>query len=207
MILSFLLACASHLSTPASAAPVFDLVLIPGCPSRPDGSLSTCQWRRALWAAELYERGEAEHFVTSGAAVYTPYVEAEALAEAMVELGVPRRAITLESRALHSDENLLYTAEIVRERQAVAVAVASDGPQTRLIRQLALEVGLDIQPIPLDNDLVMGRIFRGLPALSTEAVTDWQPLEEREDRPGSGRVYARMLRGQDTEGALSWEAH
>jgi hypothetical protein len=31
----------------------FDVVIIPGCPSEDDGSLSRCQMSRALWAARL----------------------------------------------------------------------------------------------------------------------------------------------------------
>ena len=40
----------------APATP-YDLVIVPGCPSNPDGSPSRCQLARAIWATLLWERG------------------------------------------------------------------------------------------------------------------------------------------------------
>jgi hypothetical protein len=77
----------------------FDVVIVPGCPSEDDGSLSRCQMARALWAARLWDLGWARHFITSGAAVHSPYVEAEAIAAAMAAAGVPANKIYLESNA------------------------------------------------------------------------------------------------------------
>src|SRR6478736_10236582 len=92
----------------------FDAVVVPGCPSELDGSLSRCQMARAVWAARLWERGWARNFITSGSAVYTPFVEAEALAAALVALGVPPDRIWLEPNALHTDENMVYSLQIAR---------------------------------------------------------------------------------------------
>ena len=36
-----------------------DAVIVPGCPSEDDGSLSACQMSRAAWAAILWQRGVA----------------------------------------------------------------------------------------------------------------------------------------------------
>jgi hypothetical protein len=104
----------------------FDAVIIPGCPSEDDGSLSRCQMSRALWAARLWDLGWARHFITSGNAVYTPYVEAEALAAALAALGVPADRIFLETNALHTDENMYYSLQIARAQRFRTVAVAGD---------------------------------------------------------------------------------
>ena len=56
-----------------------DVAIVPGCPTLPDGRLSDCQWRRAVWAHHLYEQGLARHFITSGGAAHTPHVEATAI--------------------------------------------------------------------------------------------------------------------------------
>lgn len=107
----------------------FEAVIIPGCPSGPSGELSRCQARRAMWAAMLWERGVAERFITSGAAVYSPYIEAEALALAMTTLGVPPDRIYLDRHALHTDENIYNAVQIARGLGLTRLAVASDRGQ------------------------------------------------------------------------------
>jgi hypothetical protein len=92
----------------------FDAVIVPGCPSEDDGSLSRCQMARALWAARLWDLGWARNFITSGAAVHSPYVEADALAAALAALGVPADHIYVEPNALHTDEIVYYSLRIAR---------------------------------------------------------------------------------------------
>ncbi len=89
--------------------------MLPGCPAHAYGTVSECQSRRARWAAELSHAGSVDNFVTSGAAVYTPHVEAEALALAMVHLGVPADRIVLETQARHTDENAAYRQRIIEK--------------------------------------------------------------------------------------------
>lgn len=110
------------------AAP-FDAIIVPGCPSAADGKLTRCQSRRAMWAAILWERGYAQHFITSGGAVYSPYVEAEAIAAAMAALGVPGERIYLDPFALHTDENIFNALHIARHKGWTRLAVASDRGQ------------------------------------------------------------------------------
>ena len=86
---------AQRLEVKGGPTPAFDAIIVPGCPAKPDGALSTCQSRRATWAALLWERGYAHHFITSGAAAQNPFVEAESLAAAMAALGVPAERIYL----------------------------------------------------------------------------------------------------------------
>lgn len=109
--------------------PALDAIIIPGCPSLPDGALSECQIRRATWGALLWEAGFTQRLITSGAAVYTPYIEAEALAAALSALGVPADRILLEPDALHTDENMYRALAIARRLGLQRLAVASDGPQ------------------------------------------------------------------------------
>lgn len=107
-------------------SPPFDAVIIPGCPGAEDGALSTCQARRAAWGALLYQRGYTRHFITSGAAVHSPFVEAEALAAALHALGVPADRIYLEPQALHTDENMYNAMRLARRLHWRRLAVASD---------------------------------------------------------------------------------
>ena len=117
--------CAAHYEVRATTATRYDAVIIPGCPSEDDGSLSRCQMSRAAWAAVLWQRGEAGAFITSGAAVHSRYVEADAIAAGMAALGVPADRIWLERNALHTDENMYFSLRIARAPGFHTIAVAS----------------------------------------------------------------------------------
>src|SRR6202042_2960663 len=93
-----------------------------------DGSPSRCQVGRAGQAALLWREHWARHFIVSGSDVHTPYVEAEAIAQAMTVLGVPPERIVLERDALHSDENVYYAILVAKKRGFDRLAVASNGP-------------------------------------------------------------------------------
>ena len=80
---------------------------------------------RAAWAAILWQRGLAGAFITSGAAVHSRFVEADAIAAGMVALGVPAERIWLERDALHTDENMYFSLRIARALGFRTVAVAS----------------------------------------------------------------------------------
>src|SRR3954467_14171611 len=92
--------CAAQWGAVLDRRAPFDVVIVPGCPSLDDGAMSPCQMSRAVWASILWKRGVASSFITSGSAVHSPYVEAEALAAGMVALGVPPERIWLEPNAL-----------------------------------------------------------------------------------------------------------
>ncbi len=171
----------SRLEVRGAPARPYDVAIVPGCPSEDDGALSRCQKGRALWAARLWELGWATHFITSGAAVHSPYVEAEALAEALTALGVPADRIYLEPNALHTDENIYYSLQIARALGFRAVAVASNGAQFDCL--LAEDWGQPCGAFTMDIAWVIARARTSGAALApvrTAKVRDWRPLPERE---------------------------
>ena len=175
---------------PALASAPLDVVIVPGCPSNADGSVSICQWERAIWASELWQDGATGAFITSGGAVYNAYIEAEAVATAMVALGVPRDRIHLETQALHSDENLGYSMAIARELEFDDVGYATHGLQATALRAMVRGWGQrDVAHLPMDRDRVERRLEQGLPMVWTAAVPpeEWLPINDRE------RVVAARL--------------
>lgn len=198
-----------HRPGQATVGAPIDIALVPGCPSEPDGSLSVCQWRRVVWAYHLYESGAVAGFVTSGAAVHTPFVEADALAAGLEALGVPSPAIRRERRALHTDQNVAYSLTVVDAARGGAtgpVLVASDGGQasgmcTMVNAWKAHYVSVTgCVAAPLDEAWVRARLAEGVPDLRTDPEPGWVPLAERErlvaletgrTRPSSFWVYTR----------------
>lgn len=184
-----------------------DAIIIPGCPNQPDGALSECQIRRATWGAILWERGFTRSLITSGAAVYSPYVEAEALAAALAALGVPGERIYLEPDALHTDENMFRSLQIARRLGLRRLAVASDGPQATGGCSMLRDWDQPCSAIPIEYRLTQQRSQASADALAQVRVrpvpgAEFLPLAERERRiaqrnrrprrPPSGLLYPYM---------------
>ena len=178
------------------ALPVTDLpvsvALVPGCPTEADGTLSWCQWRRALWAAHLYETGAVSSFITSGNAVYTPFREADSIADGMIALGVPAAAIRREPNALHTDENVAYTLRMLEPLSPNRLIVASDGGQAAgacaMVRAWST---IPCVVAPIDEAWMRSRLAEGLPDVRLVAVEDWIPLKEREAQIAEVTGYRR----------------
>jgi hypothetical protein len=199
--------CAAHryeVKTPPDKP--FQAVIVPGCPSKKDGSLSACQARRAIWAAIQWERGHAEHFITSGAAVHSPFVEAEALAAAMTALGVPAERIYVEKDALHTDENVYNALQIARRLGFSRLAIASDRGQAVGACQMLADWHPQCGAFSMDYRLVDARraaVAAELERIRTRPVQSFVPLAEREQarakksgrppRPPSFVLYPLML--------------
>lgn len=136
----------------AKRAP-FEAVIVPGVPFE-GGQWSYVMQMRVHWAVHLYQQGLAKNLVFSGAAVYSPYVEAKIMALYAEQLGVPRANILLETQAEHSTENLFNGFEVARDRGLKGrIGFASDPFQTALLRGLAKrmerELHADIDPVPV----------------------------------------------------------
>lgn len=159
-----------------------DLVLVPGCPTLPDGRLSECQWQRVAWAQHLWAVGVVERFVTSGDAVHNRFVEADAMAAGLVALGVPAERILREPRALHTDQNVALSLELLAP--GWSFGVASDPLQAPGCCAMAEAWGRDCVALVMDVPLTRARVEAGLPELRAEPVPPerWLPLDERERR-------------------------
>jgi DUF218 domain-containing protein len=192
--------CAAHYEVRPRAGTRFDAVIIPGCPSEEDGSMSPCQMSRAAWGAILWQRGLAGAFITSGGAVHSRYVEAEAIAAGMAALGVPAERIWLEPNALHTDENMYFSLQIAHALGFRSVAVASQkGHAAWSCRMLEDWGQRSCGAFSVDMDAVTAsHPLERLHAVRTDAARDWISLVEREraiavrsgrHRPPSSLLY------------------
>ncbi len=181
-LLLFTVGCAAHYEVRADGHARYDAVIIPGCPSEDDGSLSRCQMSRAAWAAVLWQRGVTGAFITSGGAVHSRYVEADAIAAGIGALGVPPDRIFVERNALHTDENMYYSLRIARARGWTRLAVASQkGHAAWSCRMLEDWGARDCGAFSVDMDAVRAtHPLERLRSVRTEAAPDYVPLVERE---------------------------
>lgn len=185
------------LSAAAPAQAGVTAALVPGCPTDADGQVSACQWRRALWAAHLFEQGRVASIMVSGAAVHTPYVEAEALQVALLSLGVPSDRVVLETQARHTDENVAFSLSLAKQIGVDRILVASDGLQVDgmmlMMNSWASEFGVQAERASIRYRLIAPNLRAGPPALLVEPAPEGQWVGQREDRESSPARYLRYL--------------
>lgn len=179
----------------------YDAVIVPGCPSEEDGSLTRCQLGRAGLAAILWRNGEVQDFIVSGGAVHSPYVEAVAIAQAMVVLGVPAARIVIEGNAFHTDENMYFSLQLARLLGAKRLAVASsEGHAAGGCRMLSDWGPETCAALPMDEAALAAFLPPFLPRLQVvraPRVPQWQEMEAREEvrsaRTGQERPPSYLL--------------
>ena len=85
----------------------FDVVVIPGIQFE-NNKWDTVMKGRIYWSKFLFDKGIVKNIIYSGAAVYTPYYEAEIMAMYADVIGIPKENIYTEKKAEHSTENIYY---------------------------------------------------------------------------------------------------
>ena len=85
----------------------YDMIIVPGVPLE-NGKWSRTMKGRIYWSKFLFDAGIAKNIMYSGAAVATPYCEAEVMALYAEAIGIPKENIFVETKAEHSTENIYY---------------------------------------------------------------------------------------------------
>jgi uncharacterized SAM-binding protein YcdF (DUF218 family) len=101
-----------------------DAIVVLGAPLTPDGNLTQVLVERVAAAAALYHAGGAPLVVASGGTTHgAPRAEAEALAEALREAGVPD--VIVEGGSKTTVENARFTAQVLSARGARRVWIVT----------------------------------------------------------------------------------
>ncbi|MGB0385966.1 MAG: YdcF family protein [Ardenticatenaceae bacterium] len=108
---------------------------------------------RILYGAWLYKQGKAPHLLLTGGGISwlggsTP--EAERMKSVLTIMEVPEKAIWLESRSRNTEENALYTHEILSQKginRILLVTSAMHMPRSVLLFE---RQGFDVIPAPTD---------------------------------------------------------
>lgn len=119
---------------PAEAAPAADAIVVLGgavggvAPERP-GIVLTAAASRVWHAAALYRAGKAPWVVVAAGGDPRPgeQVEADAIAQLLVSLGVPAQAIRRESASRSTLQNALYSRPILEALGARRVLLVTSG--------------------------------------------------------------------------------
>ncbi|MBY0427144.1 MAG: YdcF family protein [Cytophagales bacterium] len=163
----------------------YDAIIVPGIPY--DGT----QWSkimkaRVFWAVYLYKKGIAKNVIFSGAAVYTPYIEAVTMGLFAEQLGIPKENIIYESKAEHSVENMYYGYKLAQKQGLNRVAIATDPFQAKSLAAFAQRYKINVGTIPIVFD-TMHVVATSDPVIDASkakvenftAITDRQNFIER----------------------------
>jgi uncharacterized SAM-binding protein YcdF (DUF218 family) len=165
----------------AEAAPAADAILVLGGsvaarhpPMRPSIGLNGAS-TRVWYTAELYRAGKAKWVVVAAGGVPDfpgQQVEAEAIAEMLVVLGVPRSAIRLEAKSRNTRENALKSLALVDQLRARRVLLVTSSQHMGRALKTFAKVWTNSQnrliPAPTDVEATGSRIsaFSWIPSPS-----------------------------------------
>ncbi|MEM6291704.1 MAG: YdcF family protein [Myxococcota bacterium] len=102
----------------------YDAIVVLGCRVFPSGAPSTALRERVKLAVALYESNRAPLVITTGGTGDSGHAEAEVAAALAIQLGVPRKAVHMESRSTSTQENARYCAMQVPARDVLLVTDA-----------------------------------------------------------------------------------
>ena len=130
------------------AAPA-DAIVILGAGTRRDGTPSYSYARRIRHALSLYAQGYAPRLICTGG--YTqqhPVSEGEACAAMLRAHGIPERAIFYESRSRSTEENALYTYQIMAANGWQRALLVSDSYHLFRAEAMFRAYGLTVSSSP-----------------------------------------------------------
>jgi uncharacterized SAM-binding protein YcdF (DUF218 family) len=124
---------------------------------------------RVWFGAQLWRAGRAPVLILSGGNAEwsaSDQPEAEAMATFLVDLGVPRGAMLLESQSLTTHENALRTREVMQANGIRRVLLVTSALHMRRAMAAFAAAGIDAVPAPTDFEAVPPREM---------TVLDWLP--------------------------------
>ncbi len=133
----------------------FDAIIVPGVPLSQNGTWDSIMKARVLWSVYLYKHGMTKNIIYSGNSVYSPYIEAEAMALYAVALGIPREHIVIEPQALHSTENVYFSYLLAHTLGFKSLGLATDPFQASMLYRFTKKrFGTMITPVPILFDTI-----------------------------------------------------
>jgi uncharacterized SAM-binding protein YcdF (DUF218 family) len=142
-MIEYSLLCSSFKKATYNNGQKRDVIIVLGYPAKKDGSMSPILRERIIKAAKLYHEGIAGVIICTGAAVANNYVEADVMAQALIELGVPDCSIIREKLAKGTYENLVNSKKIMQDRGLKTAVIVSSPWHLRKASSYAYRIEID----------------------------------------------------------------
>lgn len=142
-VIEYFVLCSSFKKAAYNNGQKRDVIIALGYPAKKDGSMSPILRERIIKAAELYHEGIAGVIICTGAAVANNYVEADVMAQALIELGVSDSSIIREKQAKSTYENLVNSKKIMQDRGLKTAVIVSSPWHLRKASSYAYRIEID----------------------------------------------------------------
>jgi uncharacterized SAM-binding protein YcdF (DUF218 family) len=161
----------------------YDVIIVPGIPFN-EGPWDGPMMMRMIWAVHLYKKGYTRNIIMSGAAVYTPYVEAEIMKQYAIAMGVPPEHIFVEKKALHSTENVWYGYLLAKKLGFKNIAIATDFFQSKLLYRFVKKrtKGVEMLPALMDSTRLYSHESPIIEYKHLKIDSGFVPLPKRESK-------------------------
>lgn len=156
-----------------------DVIVVLGAGLSRSGRPGYALTRRASHAAELWHAGYAETIIcTGGLAENRNRTEADACREVLSWRDVPASAVVLEGRSRSTEENALYTAEIMSANAWETAIVVSDSYHVLRADYLFTSEGIEVFTSPVPAEQIRGRPTYTYSVLREVAAFHWQIFKD-----------------------------
>jgi uncharacterized SAM-binding protein YcdF (DUF218 family) len=152
-----------------------DVIVVLGSGLRRDNRPGPALVRRSTQAAELYAQGFASHVIcTGGYTVGRERSEADGCREVLEANGVPASAISLEARSRSTEENALYTQEIMTANGWETALLVSDGYHLLRAQWIFSDEGIAVSTSPASDPT---RFSHVIATLREVVALNWQAFK------------------------------
>lgn len=183
LFISVGLAAAAHVYGQQDQARSADVLIVLGSGLRRDGSPGDALRRRSIRAAELWSQGVAPYILcTGGQSEGQRRSEAEACREVLMANRVAGEAIYLEEQSRSTEENAIYSAEMMQARGWQDAVVVTDAFHLLRANWIFSDYSVQIYPSPVPSDRIR-RSWYTQSLVREVFALQWQALKITLDLP------------------------
>lgn len=158
----------------------YDVIIVPGFP-HDSGKVNMVLSQRIKWAYYLYKNGFTKNIIFSGAAVHSPYVEAEAMKLIALQTDMDSNHLFTEIKAKHTTENLYYSCMMANDLGFKSIAFTSEPAQCSFMKPFRRKFKLKLDFLPVVTDSVLSMHLTLYPIDERSAfVPNFIALKEKE---------------------------
>lgn len=170
---------AAHITGLHDRAADADIIIVLGAGLKEDGRPGPALTRRSRHAAALWHEGIAPRILCAGGqSEYYPRSEADACRELLLDAGLPPAAILTEARSRSTEENAIYSKELLDELGLSRVVLVSDSYHILRAGWLFGKRGVDSFASPVPAERIRGPLVYPMSLAREFIAFNWQLFKE-----------------------------
>ncbi|MFT8363104.1 MAG: YdcF family protein [Sporolactobacillus sp.] len=119
-----------------------DVIIVLGYPAKKNGEMSSILRERVTQAMRLYHEGIAKRILCAGGAAHNSFIEADVMAQFLMDHDVPEQSIIRERRSRTTFQNLANAKKMMAELGLHTAVIVSSPCHIRKASAYATEFGI-----------------------------------------------------------------